>query len=146
MEVVPESFWQGVKEFNQGEFYACHDTLEALWLESTEPQKSFYQGILQISVACYHLGNENWQGAVTLLGEGIRRLASYQPVYAQIDVTGMVEQSSNLLTHLQQTGPKQVQTFSQLVKSGDSSHLEAAVCLDGTTEGAKLPTLVKLGS
>ncbi|MEY3826619.1 MAG: hypothetical protein RLZZ148_1435, partial [Cyanobacteriota bacterium] len=47
---MDEAFWQGVSEFNLGEFYACHDTLEALWMESSEPTKSFYQGILQIAV------------------------------------------------------------------------------------------------
>ncbi|NEQ23504.1 MAG: DUF309 domain-containing protein, partial [Microcoleus sp. SIO2G3] len=35
--VPPEEFWQGVEQFNQQEFYACHDTLEALWMEAFEP-------------------------------------------------------------------------------------------------------------
>ncbi|MDY7012991.1 MAG: DUF309 domain-containing protein, partial [Cyanobacteriota bacterium] len=66
---LPPAFQQGVEEFNRQEFYTCHDTLEALWMDSTEPDKTFYQGILQIAVGCYHLGNSNWHGAVTLLGE-----------------------------------------------------------------------------
>ena len=47
----PEEFWLGVEQFNAGQFYACHDTLEALWIEATEPEKALYQGILQIAVA-----------------------------------------------------------------------------------------------
>ncbi|NEP52518.1 MAG: DUF309 domain-containing protein, partial [Moorea sp. SIO3C2] len=90
--MLPEEFWQGVDQFNQQEFYACHDTLEALWIEAVEPQKRFYQGILQISVACYHLGNLNWRGSVVLLGEGIGRLSSYQPDYGGIDVTELLSQ------------------------------------------------------
>lgn len=111
--VVPEEFWQGVEQFNQQEFYACHDTLEALWMEALEPNKQFYQGILQIAVACYHLGNLNWRGAVVLLGEGIRRLGDYQPTYEEVEVTDFLAQSVDLLKALQAAGPEQVADFVQ---------------------------------
>lgn len=101
-------FWQGIEEFNQREFYACHDTLEALWLEACDPDKTFYQGILQIAVGCYHLSNRNWNGSVMLLGEGIRRLRNYQPTYSDINVRQLVEQSASMLGCLQQAGPEQV--------------------------------------
>ena len=105
---VPEEFWQGVEQFNQGQFYACHDTLEALWIEASEPQKTFYQGILQIAVAFYHLGNSNWRGAVILLGEGINRLQRYPPTYAEIDLDELLASSAALLTALQQAGPEKI--------------------------------------
>ncbi|WP_299405787.1 DUF309 domain-containing protein [Acaryochloris sp. IP29b_bin.148] len=117
MDDLPPEFWQGVAEFNQGQYYACHDTLEALWMEATDPPKSLYQGILQISVACYHLGKKNWQGAVILLGEGIGRLQAYEPVFAEVNVETFVDASANLLECLQQSGPEQVSMFSQLVLS-----------------------------
>ncbi len=107
----PQEFWQGVEQFNQQEFYACHDTLEALWMEALEPQKRFYQGVLQIAVACYHLGNLNWRGAVVLLGEGIGRLSDYQPIYEDIDVEALLTESIQLLKALQQAGPEQVADF-----------------------------------
>jgi len=103
-----EEFWQGVEQFNQQEFYACHDTLEALWMEASEPDKRFYQGILQIAVACYHLTNHNWRGAAILLGEGISRLLNYQPTYENLDVTELVRQSNDLLIALQQAGESQI--------------------------------------
>ncbi|NEP09155.1 MAG: DUF309 domain-containing protein [Symploca sp. SIO2C1] len=115
--VPPAEFFQGVEQFNQQEFYACHDTLEALWMEALEPQKRFYQGILQIAVGCYHLGNLNWQGAVILLGEGIGRLRGYQPVYEGIDVAELLIQSVQLLQALQETGPEQVADFVKQLES-----------------------------
>lgn len=108
-----QAFWQGVEEFNQHQFYACHDTLEAIWLEAPESDKRFYQGILQIAVACYHLGNYNWRGAVMLLGEGVRRLNDYRPAYEGIDVEMLFQQSNSLLYSLQQIEPEQVQEFYQ---------------------------------
>lgn len=109
--MAPPEFWQGIAQFNQEQFYACHDTLEALWLEASESQKNFYQGILQIAVGCYHLSNYNWRGAVILLGEGSRRLRDYQPECEGIDVTGLIESSYQLLQALQQIEPEQVAEF-----------------------------------
>lgn len=108
MEALPEEFWQGVEQFNQQEYYSCHDTLEAIWMEAVAPEKQFYQGILQIAVGLYHLGNQNWRGAVVLMGEGISRLAPYQPDYAGIDVELFLEQVGQLLRSLQQIGPDRV--------------------------------------
>ncbi len=127
-EEIPSEFWQGIEEFNQGEFYACHDTLEALWMEASEPEKRFYQGVLQIAVGCYHLGNLNWRGAVILLGEGMRRLEAYEPAYSGIDVTKLREQSAELLTALQQAGAENVVDFvEQMQQDDDASRLPKIV-------------------
>ncbi|MEH2178599.1 DUF309 domain-containing protein [Nostoc sp.] len=107
-EIIPQEFWQGVELFNSGQFYACHDTLEALWIEAGEPEKTFYQGILQIAVALYHLENRNWRGAVILLGEGSNRLRRYPSSYGGIDVDELLSQSAVLLTTLQQIGPDKI--------------------------------------
>ncbi len=115
-ERLPPEFWQGIEAFQQGEFYACHDTLEALWIEAQEPHKTFLQGILQIAVACYHLGNQNWRGAVILLGEGSRRLMSYRPEYEGIDVEALVTTSAEFLSYLQSLGPERVSEASPLVE------------------------------
>ncbi|MBN3921630.1 DUF309 domain-containing protein [Nostoc sp. NMS4] len=111
-ETIPQEFWQGIEQFNSGQFYACHDTLEALWIEAGEPEKTFYQGILQIAVALYHLENRNWRGAVILLGEGSNRLRRYPSSYSGVDVDELLSQSAVLLTTLQQIGP-------DLITSGD---------------------------
>lgn len=100
-ETMPSEYWQGVEQFNSGQFYACHDTLEALWIEALEPEKTFYQGILQIAVALYHMGNLNWRGAAILLGEGSNRLRRYPSVFGGIDVDELLSQSAVLLKEIQ---------------------------------------------
>ncbi len=120
---MPTEFWRGIEEFNSKEFYACHDTLEALWMEAGEPEKRFYQGILQISVALYHLGNLNWRGAVILLGEGISRLSYYQPSYAGISVEDFLQLSAKLLNALQQAGSERVAEFLPLLSDGEVTDL-----------------------
>ncbi|MFM7427033.1 MAG: DUF309 domain-containing protein [Elainella sp.] len=98
---MPPEFWLGVEQFNQQEFYACHDTLEALWMEALEPEKTFYQGVLQIAVAFYHLGNHNQRGAIILLGEGMNRLRRYLPSFGEIDLTQLLERSRAVQAVLQ---------------------------------------------
>ncbi|MEL6579102.1 MAG: DUF309 domain-containing protein [Cyanobacteria bacterium J06621_12] len=110
MVVVPE-FERGIAEFNQQEFYACHDTLEAIWVDAAEVDKRFYQGILQVAVGCYHLSNDNLRGAIILLGEAVRRLADYQPDYEGVNVEQLLEQSLALLQTLQQLQPEDTQVF-----------------------------------
>ncbi len=129
MTDYPPQWLQGIAEFNSREYYACHDTLEALWMDSIDPDKKFYQGVLQVAVACYHLHNGNWRGAVTLLGEGIGRLPYYQPVYAGIDVTKLIQDSRNLLTTLQSIGIDGIDDFVDRL-SQDSSILPIVNLVD----------------
>ena len=107
----PESFQLGIQQFNQRQFYECHDTLEAIWIEAPEMDKRFYQGILQVAVACHHLSNLNIRGAIILLGEGVRRLSDYQPDYHKVDVTQLLEDSVSLLQTLQQLNPDRLDEF-----------------------------------
>lgn len=110
---IPEEFWQALEQFNSQDFYACHDTLEALWMDAVEPDKKFYQGVLQIAVSLYHLGNLNWRGAVILLGEGISRLGYYSPEYYTINVEKLLTESQEILQALQASGPDNVADFAQ---------------------------------
>ncbi|MCT7950522.1 DUF309 domain-containing protein [Ancylothrix sp. C2] len=117
--MTTNEFWQGVEQFNQKDFYGCHDTLEALWIEAEESDKKFYQGVLQIAVAIYHLGNSNWRGAVILLGEGISKLRNYEPTFFEIDVEKLIDESAELLRELQQAGPENVGDFVEKMKAGE---------------------------
>lgn len=98
---LPPEFWHGVEQFNQEDFYGCHDTLEEIWLEASEPERSLYQGILQVAVGIYHLGNQNRRGAILLLGEGMKRLSAYSPEYAGLDIRQFLVETQGLLTQLQ---------------------------------------------
>lgn len=127
--VTAAEFERGIAEFNQQQFYACHDTLEAIWVEAPEADKRFYQGILQVAVGCYHLSNDNLRGAIILLGEATRRLYDYQPDYEGVNVELLLEQTIALLQALQQLKPEQTSGFfQQLSKEQTKSNDLAASC------------------
>jgi uncharacterized protein len=113
-------FGKAIEQFNQQEFYACHDTLEAIWMDAMHPEKTFYQGILQIAVGLYHLSHANWRGAVILLGEGIGRLRDFQPHYESIDVERLIQDSATLLKSLQISGAEAIETITQEIRENRS--------------------------
>ncbi|MGB3612351.1 MAG: DUF309 domain-containing protein [Elainellaceae cyanobacterium] len=131
---IAQEFSRGVEQFNRGEFYACHDTLEALWMEAGEPDRTFFQGVLQLAVGLYHLTHHNWQGAVTLLGNGISRLRPYGPNYDGTDVDHLLDWSAVLLQRLQLAGPEAIADSAQQLVATTSGNVAAGTLVD--TSGA----------
>ena len=133
-------FERGIAEFNQRHFYACHDTLEAIWVDAEEVDKRFYQGILQVAVGCYHLSNDNLRGAIILLGEAVRRLCDYQPDYQGVNVEQLLEESVTLLQALQQLQPEQTQDFwQQLQKQSKVAESDDANSTSDLVASCQLP-------
>ena len=116
----------GLQQFNQGDYYACHDTLEAIWMEAPIAEKPFFQGILQLAVALYHLGNYNWQGTAILLGEGISRLTPFEPHYYCVKVTDLLDCASVWLESVQQLGAGQVTVLAEALNQSQHGQLAQA--------------------
>lgn len=76
----------GMDQFNRGLFFECHDTLEDVWTGVRGPSRDFFQGLIQVAVGFYHLGNDNRGGASTMLRRGLSRLARYPDVYGGVDL------------------------------------------------------------
>jgi predicted metal-dependent hydrolase len=59
-EIPP--YLEGIRLFNAGEFWHAHEQWEACWLVSSEPAKTFYQGIIQAAAALVHWKKGNPRG------------------------------------------------------------------------------------
>ena len=70
----PEKYVEGIRLFNEEEFFECHDVLEELWAETLGEDKKFLQGLIQASVALFHFGNENLGGARKLYHASLEKL------------------------------------------------------------------------
>lgn len=112
-------FEEAIAQFNNGDYYACHDTLEAIWNDSWQSDRAFYQGILQIAVGLYHLQSQNWHGATILLGEGTSRLPAYLPEYQSIDVENLLADSLQILRTVQTTGKEGMADLLIKIDQGD---------------------------
>jgi len=80
------AFDKGVAEFNDGYYFECHDTLEDLWAGLRGPSRDFFQGLIQVSVAFYHLGNANTAGAASMFERALRRFEAYPDRYFGFDL------------------------------------------------------------
>jgi predicted metal-dependent hydrolase len=96
----PPALLQGIAEFNRGEFFEQHETLEAAWIEEEDPIRYLYQGILQIGVGFHHLSRGNRYGARRLWTRGMVLLDSFRPVCMTVDVERLCEETRQCLAEL----------------------------------------------
>jgi len=81
-----DAFDRGVAEFNTGYYFECHDTLEDMWTGIRGPSRDFFQGLIQVSVAFYHLTGGNRPGAESLLRRALKRFERYPDRYFDFDL------------------------------------------------------------
>jgi hypothetical protein len=81
-----DAFDRGVAEFNGGYYFECHDTLEDMWAGLRGPSRDFFQGLIQVSVAFYHLTGGNLPGAESMLRRALKRFARYPDRYFGFDL------------------------------------------------------------
>ncbi|MFC2031522.1 DUF309 domain-containing protein [Chloroflexota bacterium] len=110
-EEPPPGLLGGIEQFNRGEFYGCHDSLEALWMADTRPVRQLYQGILQIGVAFYHLQEGRPRPARVLLERGSGYLQQFQPRCMGVDVAGLLADSDRCLAQIKLLGPDCLEEF-----------------------------------
>jgi predicted metal-dependent hydrolase len=77
-------FERGRALFNRGDFFACHEVWEDLWLHSTGAEKLFYQGLIQAAVATLHAQRGNLRGAVSTWRKARARLDELPAAYMGI--------------------------------------------------------------
>ena len=62
----PDQYREGLRLFNEEDFFECHDVLEELWSETLGSDRKFLQGLIQAAIALFHFGNDNFGGAKKL--------------------------------------------------------------------------------
>lgn len=77
---------RGIEQFNAGEHFEQHETLELLWRDTNGDARELYHGVLQIGVGLHHWTNGNFHGATVLMAEGIDRLREVPDRCQGVDV------------------------------------------------------------
>lgn len=85
-------FLLGVRQFNNHEWYACHETIEQLWLHANGTVRDLYQGIIQVAIALHHWRNGNYNGAMALLESSDGYLRKVVHPCLWVDVNGLIVQ------------------------------------------------------
>lgn len=93
----------GLRCYRNQEFFDAHEHWEGVWRASTDPQKTFLQGLIQIAAAFHHLHRQNARGAASLLRSALRRLEMYPDPFEGIAVESVRASIRAWLTALPQS-------------------------------------------
>ena len=110
-ESPPPLLVRGVEQFNRGEFFAQHETIEDLWNRERRPIRRLYQGILQVGVAMYQIQRCNHHGAVYMLTRGPNYPRPFAPVCQEVDVGRLLVQATRILSMVEELGPDRLNQF-----------------------------------
>src|SRR5712671_4981921 len=111
LEPPPAQLLEGIAQFNRGEFFEQHETLELLWRAERRDIRFLYQGILQIGVAFHHLRRLNHHGTIYMLTRGPRYLAPFAPACQQVDVAALLGDAAAARREVERLGPSRLAEF-----------------------------------
>src|ERR1700682_72139 len=110
-ESPPPLLLTGIAQFNCGEYFEQHETLELLWRAERRDVRRLYQGILQIGVAFHHLRRLNHHGTVYMLTRGAGYLAPFAPCCQRVDVDSLLLAAAAALREVERLGPEGLAEF-----------------------------------
>jgi uncharacterized protein len=109
---APPQLVRAIHEFNAGEFFEQHETLELLWRATPGEIRHLYEGILQIGVGMHHLvRNHNFHGAAVKLDHGIRLLNAFPSACHGVDVARLRQDATAARDWLVAHGPDGITHF-----------------------------------
>ncbi len=97
---------KGLEQFNRGEYWDQHETLEGVWrAESRASIRNLYKGIIQVGVGFYHLTRVNYAGVMKVLPRGITYLWPYTPECCGVDVARLISEASAIYRRARELAP-----------------------------------------
>lgn len=99
---MDERLQTGIRLFNAGEFFVCHEVLEEVWTPERGPRRLFLQGLIHVAVGFYHWQRGNPPGASRQLRKGLRKLAAYLPSCEGIDTGRLYREARSALEGIEE--------------------------------------------
>lgn len=96
---------EGIRLFNQGKYFVAHEELEAAWHIESDPDRRFYQGILQAGLAYMHARNGNARGVFSMYERCRVWLWPWPDECRTIDVGLMKADLERLVAEVRRLGP-----------------------------------------
>ncbi len=96
----PALYLEGIRYFNDCEFFESHEVWEELWADEHGPDRKFYQGLIQVAVALHHFGNGNIRGARKLYHSSRSYLETYRPLHLGLDLEKLFREMENCFSEV----------------------------------------------
>ncbi len=109
---ILERFHEGIRKFNNGSFYECHDILEDVWFDIRGQSRKFYQGLIHLAVGFYHiLERNNPKGAISQLTKGTEKLSDYKPSYQGVELENLLAKVHKCIQSIKDIQPGTTNDF-----------------------------------
>lgn len=105
---VADAMQRAIVQFNVGQFWECHETLEDFWGAEQGPVRECLHGFIQVAAGFVHVQRLNWSGAIRLLGEGAAKLEPFRPDCLGLDIDGLLGEVGLWRRELARLGPAQM--------------------------------------
>ena len=79
-------FKEGLNYYREGNYFDAHESWEELWSDYYLPDRRFIQGLIQLSVSFVHIGNNNINGARSLLRKSKEKFEKFRGIHRGINV------------------------------------------------------------
>lgn len=96
---------EGLRKYDAAEYFAAHEEWESIWLQSQEPDKTFLQGLIQVTAAFHHLQRGNPHGALRLLQAALRRVDRHRDDFGGVDVGLLCREIRQRIASLESADP-----------------------------------------
>ncbi len=110
-EMPPPLVLKGLHEFNAGEYFECHETLETAWRGEPGPVRDLYRAVLQVGLGYYQIRRANYTGARKMFLRAERWLANLPDRCQGIDVSRLRSDAVAARAHLEMLGPARIAEF-----------------------------------
>jgi 8-oxo-dGTP diphosphatase len=100
-----EEYLEGIRLFNRGFYFECHELLEEVWHPSEGRDRLHYQALIQAAVALRHFQHHNWTGALGLYQKALEKWDQLPPVYLGLDLKQLREELDIFFEQVQKAGP-----------------------------------------
>ena len=102
---------EGIRLYNQGEYFEAHEALEAAWRQDHTPGRELYQGILQVGIAYLQIQRGNYTGALKMFMRARQRLDPLPDNCRGVQVAQLRQDAERAWTALKALGRENIATF-----------------------------------
>ena len=90
-------FLKGIASFNNKSFYDAHESWELLWTEYALQDALFVQGLIQLSVAFFHITNLNLIGSKNLFNKCLPKLKKFPSNHRDLNLSDIIDSAEESL-------------------------------------------------
>jgi predicted metal-dependent hydrolase len=116
-----KKFEEGLAHFNSEKFFEAHEFWEEIWLVEIEPEKTFLQGLIQVTAAFHHHQRGNPDGAQSLLTSGIVKLLRFPEDHHDLPIKSLRETAKKWVRALGEQNDTSELRFPRLISTKRNS-------------------------